>query len=83
MQISLSITWAIIGLILIGLSWIEQVIYLKKNKNKISCLFVGLYSLGVAFLVLDGFVNNNFMMAILNLITLVFSGIVFILIKKK
>jgi hypothetical protein len=83
MEISLLITWSIIGLLLIALSWIEQIVYIKKNKNKISPFFLGLYGLGVCFLVVDGFINNQNLLATFNLITFIFVIIVFIQIKKK
>ena len=73
MIFSLSITWALVGLILIVLSWVEQIIYSCKHKKQISALFVGLYLLGVTFLVLDGFINNNLTIALFNLATFILS----------
>jgi hypothetical protein len=66
-----------IGLLIIALAWIVQLLFLyKKNKN-LSALFVVLYMLGVAILVIGDYQITK-KISYFELITLVTSGFVFI-----
>lgn len=73
---------ALIGLSIISLAWIIQFFTMNKTK-KISPIFVGLYSLGVAMLVYEGFKVTLNAMAVANLISFVVSILVLIKVLKK
>ncbi|MDO8516911.1 MAG: hypothetical protein Q7S33_02195 [Nanoarchaeota archaeon] len=71
---------AFIGLTLIIIGWIIQFLLMGKKK-KIYASFIIIYSLGVAFLVYDGFISGLNSLAIANLISLAVSLIVLIKLK--
>lgn len=71
-----------LGLISIIVGWIVQLRSLSKKKNQIQSTFVGFYSLGVLFLVVDGFQNGLTSLAVLNLISLIVSALVLYKITK-
>jgi len=66
------------GLCLIVLGWIYQLIFLLKGDKKIKPLFVGIYSLGVLFLILGispfsfyNFISLNGLSFVIAIITLI------------
>lgn len=69
------ISLSLIGLGIIVASWISE-FFLMGKKKIISPIFIGIYILGVGFLVYDGFTSDNEILAVANLISLVVSGIV-------
>lgn len=71
---------AIIGLAIVIFAWILQFFIMDKRK-KISPYFVFVYSIGVIFLVYDGFSSGLTSLAVANLVSLVVSLAVFIKLK--
>lgn len=69
-----------LGLFLITAGWLCQVI---QKTNKIEPLFVGLYSVGVMFLVVDGYKEGLIIMAVLNLISLALATVLLYRLTKK
>jgi len=69
--------WVMLGLTIIIIAWLLQLMAVWDKKNEISLWFIFFYFIGVVALVIDGFMTNNVDSAFLNIITLVFSGIVF------
>jgi len=69
------------GLVIIIIAWIIQLMAVLKKNKEIKQEFVIGYAMGVALLVIDGFMNNLTMLASLNLICIVVS--IAVLIKLK
>lgn len=69
--------WVMLGLTLIVLSWLLQLLEVWNKGKSINLWFLFFYSLGVISLVIDGFLTRNIDVALFNIITVVFSGIVF------
>ncbi len=69
--------WVMLGFTLIIFAWILQLLEVWNKGKNISLWFVFFYSIGVLSLVIDGFMTKNIDVAFLNIITLVFSGIIF------
>ncbi len=66
-----------IGLIIIIIAWIFQVLSLRNGKNALSDKFVMIYSAGLVFLIVDGFVSGLESLAFLNLVVLLIAGIIY------
>ena len=60
---------ALIGLTLIIIAWVLQLLFMDKKK-KIYASFICIYSIGIIFLVYDGFSSGLNNLAILNLVSL-------------
>lgn len=71
---------AVIGLVLVIIAWVLQ-FFLMDKKKKISALFIIFYSIGVVFLVYDGFSAGLNDLAIMNLISLAASLVVLVKLK--
>jgi chromate transport protein ChrA len=71
-----------IGLVLVSLAWIFQVYQVFKGKKEIQKTFLGLYILGVVFLVINGF-NLGSNGSWFDLLTIILAGLVFIKISNK
>ncbi len=69
--------WIMLGLTIIIIAWLLQLMAVWDKKNEISLWFIFFYCIGVIALIIDGFMTNNVDSAFLNIITLVFSGIVY------
>lgn len=65
---------AIIGLVLIVLSWGVQ--FLLQKNEKISPAFLNLYLIGVILVVIDAFMAGNAIMAYLNLASFCIAALV-------
>jgi hypothetical protein len=74
---------ALIGLVILVIGWIVQLVYSWKGKKEIQPWFIILYGWGVILLVIDGFVNKLTDLAILNLVSLIVSGLVLVRIMTK
>jgi CDP-diglyceride synthetase len=74
---------ALIGLVLIIIGWAIQAYYVYNGKKEVHQLFIAAYMIGVLLLVIDGFMNNLTSLAILNLISLVVSGLVLVMLFSK
>jgi len=72
-----------IGLSLIVLAWIFQLFVSLKKKQKLSLGFVIVYSIGVLFLVIDGFGQTLNTVTIINLLSLLASLAVLGVVIKK
>lgn len=70
--------FAELGLMLIIIGWALLYFHLRNNKAGISLKFVGIYSLGVLFLVIDGFIAGMNRLAYLNLLSFVMAVLVFV-----
>lgn len=68
-----------LGLLLIILGWLLQ-FFSKDSKVKRS--FVITYAVGVAFLVLDAYMNDQLMLAVLNFFSLISAVLVYQKIKQ-
>lgn len=71
---------AILGLIIISLAWFYQWFSAKKQ---IQPIFVGVYSLGVVFLIIDGFLSGAMTIGIFNVFTLVPAVLLFLKLRAK
>ena len=69
------ISLSLVGLGIVTLSWVLEFLLMGKKK-KISPVFVGVYILGVGFLIYDGFTTQANLLAVANLVSLVVAGIV-------
>jgi membrane-bound ClpP family serine protease len=76
------ISYSLVGLAIVILSWAIQLFSMDKSK-KINPVFVLTYSLGVIFLVYDGFNSGLMDLAIANLISFIVSIFVLIRVFKK
>jgi hypothetical protein len=76
------ISYSLIGLLIVIVSWAIQYFSMKKTK-KISPVFVDFYIFGVLFLVYDGFSSGLRNLAYANLVSLIVSGFVLIKILRK
>jgi hypothetical protein len=68
-----------VGLIFIIIGWAIQL--MRKDKT-IDIKFVVIYSLGVALLAIDGFVNGLIELAVLNLISFILAFAVFMKLRR-
>jgi membrane-bound ClpP family serine protease len=73
---------AIIGLSVIILGWIIQLVYSWKGKKEIQRNFLILYSLGVALLIIDCYLNDLKWTGIFNTVSLMVALIVLIKISS-
>jgi hypothetical protein len=74
---------AVIGLILILLSWLVQCYYSAGKKIfALSLKFVGIYVVGCIFLVIDALGSGNTVIWILNLVTAFFAFLAGVSAKK-
>jgi len=73
------IALAIIGLLIITLSWAMQLFFIQKGEKQFHPFFMIGYALGAAVLALDGFLEKSWILAPLNLIC---AGLVLIIINK-
>jgi len=71
----------ITGLVLIIVGWLYQYAYMKKKKE-LRKEFLWVYGIGVALLVIDGFVKGMAAQALLNMIVLISVLLVLGKIKK-
>ena len=73
------------GLVIICIAWLyELYLLISKGDMMLSVLFVGIYTLGVLMLVVDGFMLGASSVTWLNLVSLLLSaGILLVLMKKK
>ncbi|MGI5826408.1 MAG: hypothetical protein ACOX50_03275 [Patescibacteria group bacterium] len=71
---------AILGLLIISLAWFYQLFFPKKQ---IQPIFVGVYSLGVVFLIIDGFLSGAMTIAIFNILTLAPAVLLFLKLRAK
>jgi membrane-bound ClpP family serine protease len=76
------ISYSLIGLSIIIISWVVLFFLIKKSK-RISPIFIIIYSLGVLVLVYDGFNSGLRSLAIANLISFIVSVLVLIKVLKK
>lgn len=72
--------WTFIAFTLIILAWFVQLVSMWDKNKDINHWFVFFYSLGVLALVIDAFYLKNPDIAILNIITFIFSAVVLIMI---
>jgi uncharacterized membrane protein (DUF373 family) len=77
------ISYSLIGLGIIVVAWLVQFFLISKKSKKINPYFVGLYALGVAVLVYDGFSSGLKNLAIANLVSLVVSVLVLVRVLRK
>jgi hypothetical protein len=71
----------ILGLVIIALAWFYQLVSFSKKKH-IQPLFVGVYCLGVVFLIIDGFLSGATVIALGNIVTLVPAALIFLKLSK-
>jgi hypothetical protein len=71
---------AILSLVIISLAWFYQ---LFSSKKQIQPVFVGAYALGVAFLIIDGFLSGAMSIAIFNILTLAPAVLLFLKLRAK
>ena len=71
-----------IGLAILGLGWAVQLYYVTKKQKNIQPAFVGIYGMGVVFLVIDGFQTGLNTLAWLNSAILVLVVLILIVLKK-
>jgi hypothetical protein len=71
------------GLTLIVFAWIIQLLEVWKLDKKINLWFIFFYALGSIFLVIDSIISKNIDIALFNLLTVVFSGIIFAIILSN
>jgi len=76
-------SYSLIGLGIIVVAWLVQFFLINKKSKKINPYFVGLYALGVAVLVYDGFSSGLKNLAIANLVSLVVSVLVLVRVLRK
>lgn len=69
-----------LGLFLIISGWLYQLI---QKTNKVEPLFVGLYIVGVMFLIIDGYKEGLLILAFLNLISLALATTLLYRLTKK
>ncbi len=75
-------TIAELGLLFVIIAWGWQYFTIRKGGNKINMVFVVLYAVGLAFLIVDGFSSNMRTLAYLNTLALVASLLVLTKIRK-
>ena len=68
--------WATLGLLIIALAWLVQMVFYYKGKKEIKKEFVGLYMLGVVFLLINYWVTSGIIHPF-ELLTLLLSGAIF------
>ena len=68
-----------IGLMLIGFAWLLQFF---TKKNMIDMKFVSIYILGVVILITDGLLSGQITLALLNLISFLSAGAVYMKLRK-
>ncbi len=73
---------SLLGLLLIGAGWLMQYFALRAGKKNVMKNFVLVYSLGVLFLVIDGFLGGLYDLALMNVATLACGLLVFFALKK-
>ena len=73
----------IVGLGIIVVAWLVQFVYMIIKKNKVNPFFVLIYIIGVAVLTYNGFAVNMTWVGILELASLIASGLVFAVSLKK
>jgi len=71
------------GLTLIVFAWIIQLLEVWKLDQKINLWFIFFYALGSICLVIDSIISKNIDVALFNLLTVVFSGIIFAIILSN
>ena len=76
---------ALIGMVIMIVSWIIQIISVFKSKKEILISFVGLQAFGILLLVVSDFLTNSTLsiLAILNILSMIGAVIVAILLVKK
>ena len=74
---------SILGLSVISLGWLIQLVLVSQGKLSLSSAFVGVYAIGVALLIVDGFSSGLNSLALANLISLILAAAVFFALKKK
>ena len=74
---------AILGLSLISLAWLIQLVLISQGKLSLSSTFVGVYVIGVALLIVDGFSTGLNSLALANLISMILAAAVFFALKKR
>lgn len=62
---------ALIGLSVIIIAWIIQLAYSWKGNREMKKRFLIIYAIGIALLVIDGYINDTKDVAIFNLISLI------------
>jgi hypothetical protein len=73
-----------LGLAIVCIAWFYQFCLIAYKKDKIiNNMFVGVYAVGVLFLVIDGFMSGVNSITWLNLISLVISVGVLVALMKK
>jgi len=73
---------AIVGLIAITLGWVAQFLSMKKKDQKLNPLFLMMYSLGVLFIIVDGFTTKAMPLAVANIASLLASFSVYLKVQK-
>lgn len=68
-----------IGLLIIFIAWAYQLLATSHGSKKMERLFPGIYAVGVAFLVYDSFTTGDMYIALLNILTLVAAGGLFLM----
>mgnify|MGYP001036694740 CR=1 FL=1 len=71
--------WQMFGLTLIIISWLVQLLSMWNKSTEINHWFVFLYSLGVLALIFGSFNSGSAEVAILNIITFIFTGVILLI----
>jgi hypothetical protein len=74
---------ASIGLILIITAWILQLFTVSATDKNMKPLFVALYCIGVLVLVVDGIMGKLYTLALLNFVSFLTAGLVFLKLRSK